>query len=284
MRMKLNDIEVGKQGLHSQEQQHHHQQHPHQGGWISKIFGSSSSPAQPAAVASRSQGSFHSPIPVAKLAPALAASTTTVNVEFSGVGVRGHATTQNVPQSSSTPDGLNSSTLSSSPIGSDGLVRRVPPERVVSPSPGLRGIFAGSRNLALGTGEETWLVVPRSAGVSQVSNRPRVTNAAVPVETGSTEPLSIPQNTKTLRRGLSDSSIRTTATAHGQNLQQTSIQGLMSLFSSPPRGEMTVPTLPLPTPTSQIRGRSATGGIMTMMHSSFRDDRNGIHVVGRFGT
>jgi len=174
LRMKVNEGEL--------EKIQQHQQHG-QGGWISKFFGSAGEDHAKDRRVGMTPLRSSSPLPIGKLGPALGASTTTVNVEFSGVGVRGHATKDNSNQQSPS-QGLGASTSTS--------------------SPGIKGIFAGSRNQS----EESWLVIPKTT--------PQVIPQPIPSHHEES-------SRRTLRRGLSDSSIRTTAAS----------QGLLAMFSPP---------------------------------------------------
>ena len=120
------------------------------GGWIapiSRLFSGNTSSSAPALVRSRSSKASSRPPPrlAPKLRPATAASTTTVNVEFTGSGV-GRATT-----SSSDGNAVNSSgsvqTLSTLPSGTSSAVM---------------GIFAGAPK-PIPPDQDPWVVLPRSS-------------------------------------------------------------------------------------------------------------------------
>ncbi|PBK67066.1 hypothetical protein ARMSODRAFT_959740 [Armillaria solidipes] len=191
------------------------------GGWmapISKLFGSPSNRPENGILASsfgRSNSGRVPPRPprfVPKLGPALSASATTVNVEFSGAGV-GRAVT---------------STFSPQPLHSD----RIPPTTTTA-GQGVMGIFAGAPRT---TTPEPWVVLPRgprrvqstlrsatspSAMRTSTSNRlSRNVDAVIDAGTfprtdDSEEPdfLGPLLDHSLRRRGLSDSSIHSTFVA-----------------------------------------------------------------------
>ncbi|KAK0499537.1 hypothetical protein EDD18DRAFT_1151576 [Armillaria luteobubalina] len=188
------------------------------GGWmapISKLFGSPSNRPENGTFASslgRSSGGRVPPRPprfVPKLGPALSASATTVNVEFSGAGV-GRAVT---------------STFSPQPLRSDSI-----PPTTSAAGQGVMGIFAGAPRT---TTPEPWVVLPRgprrvqstlqsaaspSAMRTSTSNRlSRNVDAVIDAGTfprtdDSEEPdfLGPLLDHSLRRRGLSDSSIHST--------------------------------------------------------------------------
>lgn len=177
MRIRVNDSDLIKAGKVPSTPQAQNQSWM---GPLSKLFAGSSSPAMtnegrksnPDAGSLRRNAIMRSPTPLGRLAPklgpALGASTTTVNVEFAGVGVRGHNATAAGPAS-----------MASS------LRQGFVPVR-----PGalgdVRGIFAGSRHASAAVlNGEPWHVVPKKL------------DAPSPI-------------VRTLRRGLSDSSIHST--------------------------------------------------------------------------
>lgn len=166
-----------------------------------------------------------------KSGPALAASATTVNVEFSGVGGRSTTNATAVPIS---------------------VTKTSPAEGTTS----LMNIFAGAPQLSnsTSTSTDTWVVVPPreqtypNASEMQVGQEPEGNHTSMEAlascTTGRKTALPLPQPEipravdavidgsqhqvapllqRTLRRrGLSDSSIRTTSTSHGDQSQETS--------------------------------------------------------------
>jgi hypothetical protein len=202
------------------------------GGWIApltKLFGGSSSTPQPAPQRSISGATpVRPPVrPVPKAAAAHSASATTVNVEFSGVGV-GRAIADSLPRSSPGPS--NPETGIAAPT----------PNRQASQT--LMGIFAGAPRAESGT--DPWVVVkaasklrPKTPGTTSAKksvhsqdsesrqskvNTTRNLDAMIDMPTGEVNDESnSPLLERTLRsRGLSDSSIRATYSQHGEKPPQ----------------------------------------------------------------
>lgn len=163
---------------------------------------------------------------VPKLGPALAASATTVNVEFSGTGI-GRSVT---------------STFSAQPIAITSPPTETAMSTQQSVSSNLMGIFAGAPKAEL----DPWIVLPvsdsqqtlrkstsfmqasdssatigRSAGRKNVNRLSRNVDAVIdvdqPQDVGEEADYLPPLLERTLRRrGLSDSSIHSTFTSHGE--------------------------------------------------------------------
>lgn len=191
MRIRINDSELIKAGKAPSTPQGQNQSWM---GPLSKLFAGSSSPAgtdegrksNPDAGSLRRNAIMRSPTPLGrlphapKIGPALGASTTTVNVEFAGVGVRGHNATNTAGSPASMASSLRHGFV---PVRPSGLGD-------------VRGIFAGSRTASAAVlNGDPWHIVPRKV------------DAPSPV-------------VRTLRRGLSDSSIHSTfmdssKTSHG---------------------------------------------------------------------
>lgn len=206
-------------------------------GWMapfSKLFGSSlteanthPSPHTLSRSVSRGRGIIRQPRSVPKLAPALAASTTTVNVEFSGAGIG-----KSVTNTSSAHD--------TNDIGSVSLVNTVPraPAQAGSNVRSVMGIFAGAPHPD--DAADQWVVLPRArrtrstyfksadpsqssiatvdgSAVSKQGNSQMPREIAAVIDTDTNRELEEANDTpgplpeRTLRRrGLSDSSIHST--------------------------------------------------------------------------
>ncbi|KZT36671.1 hypothetical protein SISSUDRAFT_1120778 [Sistotremastrum suecicum HHB10207 ss-3] len=177
MRIRVNDSDLNLAGKGPSTPQSQNQSWM---GPLSKLFAGSSSPAaadegrksNPDAGSLRRNAIMRSPTPLGRLAPklgpALGASTTTVNVEFAGVGIRGHNATAASP--ASIASSLRQGFVPMRPSGLGDV----------------RGIFAGSRNASAAVlNGEPWHVISKKV------------DAPSPV-------------VRTLRRGLSDSSIHST--------------------------------------------------------------------------
>ncbi|KAH7931341.1 hypothetical protein BV22DRAFT_998573 [Leucogyrophana mollusca] len=132
----------------------------HGSSWMapfSKLFGSSSSDVgsnssnhTPPRPLSRGRGTVRQPRPVPKLGPALAASTTTVNVEFSGTGV-GRSVTSTF---SAHPGHERDTTITSSLSPASTLPQPSSSSNVKS----VMGIFAGAPRVE---DSDPWVVLPR---------------------------------------------------------------------------------------------------------------------------
>lgn len=203
--------------------------------WIapfSKLFGSSlgesiTHPSQsPPRPVSRGRGFIHQPRPVPKLGPALAASATIVNVEFSGAGV-GKSVTSTF---SAHP------TNEAHPFGPISHVDTIPrPPTSTSNVRSVMGIFAGAPHPNDAT--DPWVVLPRAprrvhstffrsdepsqsstttidkslAYKRSNSHLSREVDASTSPEHGEADDIPGPLPERTLRRrGLSDSSIHST--------------------------------------------------------------------------
>lgn len=194
------------------------------GGWmapISKLFGSSSNRPENGIIPSSFGRSNGGRIPtrpprfVPKLGPALSASATTVNVEFSGAGV-GRAVT---------------STLSPQPLRSDTIAQTTSS----AAAQGVMGIFAGAPRT---TTPEPWVVLPRGprrvqstlgpAARTSTSNRLSRNLDAI-IDTGTLRRTDDSEEPDCLgpllghslhRRGLSDSSIHSTFIAEENRSSQ----------------------------------------------------------------
>ncbi|KAF5371188.1 hypothetical protein D9758_004215 [Tetrapyrgos nigripes] len=142
-------------------------------GWmgpISKLFGApaaranetldrSGSPAASSATglvrSTSTKGSTRPPRFVPKLGPALSASATTVNVEFSGAGI-GRATT-------STSAASPNPTVAGRSVSGNGVASRPPPTLTSKPSMSVMGIFAGAPS-QVGS-PEPWVKIPRGGTI-----------------------------------------------------------------------------------------------------------------------
>jgi hypothetical protein len=132
------------------------------GGWIaplSKLWAGSSTESQSSKApspdltpglirASSSKGRLQPPKIAPKLAPAVSASTTTVNVEFTNAGIRRAISTTPVPGETS--------------IGTE---ERITPSPVIQNRPQLKGIFAGSSGTSTKpASNDPWVVLPHHGG------------------------------------------------------------------------------------------------------------------------
>lgn len=176
---------------------------------------------------------------ILKSGPALAASATTVNVEFSGIGGRSTtsataapAITQSPPPESTTalmdifagaPQLSNSTSTSTDNwvVIPPSAVRRMPslmqlgPGGVEYPSDGI--IVDGTRTI----GRNTVLPIPKA-------EIPRAVDAVIDERTEADDRLAPLLQRTLIRRGLSDSSIHSTFVAHGQGSQETQTNGTES--------------------------------------------------------
>ncbi|EGO02250.1 hypothetical protein SERLA73DRAFT_71392 [Serpula lacrymans var. lacrymans S7.3] len=204
---------------------------------LSKLFGTSYETPPPnrnpsPRPVSRGRGSVRPPRPVPKLGPALSASTTTVNVEFSGTVV-GRSVT---------------STSSVYPNAGEGSAGRLPDSQPSSSSMGtsrsVMGIFAGAPHVE----PDPWVVLGRSprrvqssflkagsgtATIGRSMTRNRHTNqlsravdavvdANSPILHEEEDDVPGPLLERTLRRrGLSDSSIHSTFMSHSEDAPST---------------------------------------------------------------
>ncbi|KIM36107.1 hypothetical protein M413DRAFT_449423 [Hebeloma cylindrosporum] len=189
---------------------------------------------------------------VPKLGPALAASATTVNVEFSGTGVGRSVTSTTLAQPI--------------PVGGPSADAAVP---IHGPASSLMGIFAGApQNIE----PDPWIVVPTSPSTLRKSKsfmRPHLSTATIGRSTGRRNLSRLSQNVdavidverpqqsdeepdflpplleRTLRRrGLSDSSIHSTFTNQGDDGRSTALPP-----SSPQRTSFTTA---IPGPSSRL--------------------------------
>ncbi|KAF9444449.1 hypothetical protein P691DRAFT_677569 [Macrolepiota fuliginosa MF-IS2] len=202
---------------------------------ISRLFSPPRSEIPPPSVAQSNSSRHRNIRPIPKLGPALAASTTTVKVEFSGVG--GRFTTNVTP---------------SSPIA------RAPPVESTTAST-LMDIFAGAPQLSNSTSTSTdaWVVVPPSSSVRHMPSLmqvgigaeeypsddtiidgtrtigrntalprpraeiPRAVDAVIDDRVGAYDQVAPLVQRALRRRVLSDSSLHSTFTNHDQHLQDT---------------------------------------------------------------
>jgi hypothetical protein len=170
-------------------------------GWmapISKLFGApgrsnealdrsvSSTASGPAGLvrSGSSKVGVRPPRFVPKIGPALSASATTVNVEFSGAGI-GRATTST---SAASPNPAVASNDSRSEVGS-----RPPPTLTSKPSVSVMGIFAGAPSQA--GSPEPWVKIPKMMGTIP---GPRQADSPSPVYGDYRQP-SVPDNGGTIR-------------------------------------------------------------------------------------
>ncbi|KAI0355320.1 hypothetical protein OH77DRAFT_1424807 [Trametes cingulata] len=194
----------------------------------------------------RTIGRGRPPRIVPKREAALSASATTVNVEFSGAAV-GRAVTSTRTAQPITDGGIGAPNTSSTGANTSAIVQPEP-RRDVSRS--VMGIFAGAPRPAEG---DPWVMIPRSQKVNRMSSMAamnqgtstlgrsalrhatsgkrlsRIVDAVIDSPQLGGDPAEAEEDSndgpppaldRALRRGLSDSSIHTTFTQHGEDAQQ----------------------------------------------------------------